>query len=71
MIRVTDSLLQTVENEGAIEQIAAIGVGVDYVDESIPLYYRNCNRIFTSLDFVEIDARRGDRDIARTFRASG
>ncbi len=69
--RITDDVLVTVENEGAAHGSPTTDADVNYVDEAIPLYYRNWNRVFTSLGFVEVDAVRADRDTARTFRASG
>jgi SAM-dependent methyltransferase len=63
LTRITESLLITVENEG--------GTGdsdVNYVHDDIPLYYRDWNRVFTDLGFVEVDATVGDRDTTRVFR---
>lgn len=69
--RITDSILVTVENEGAADDSQSPGTAVNYVDDAVPLYYRDWNGIFTALGFDEVDAIRGDRDVARTFRASG
>ena len=46
----------------------ATDVGVNYVNDDFPLYYRNWNRIFTDLGFDEIGRRRTKRDTVRTFR---
>lgn len=67
--RITDDVLVTVENEGPVDGSPSADAGVNYVDDDIPLYYRDWGRIFTSLGLVEIDAVRGDRDTTRTFRA--
>jgi SAM-dependent methyltransferase len=64
--RITETLLVTVENEGAHHQSDP---DVNYVPGEIPLYYRDWNRVFTDLGFEELDASVGDRDTTRTFRA--
>ena len=69
--RITDDVLLTVENEGTAYGSPPPDADVNYVDEDIPLYYRDWNRVFTSLGFVEVDAVCADRDTARTFRAPG
>lgn len=70
LARITNGILLTVENEGAAGEAASPG-NVNYVDDGLPLYYRDWNRIFTALGFVEVDARPSARDTARTFRAPG
>lgn len=45
--------------------------GVNYVDEGVPLYYRDWNQIFTQRGFVEVAVDSGGRDTVRTFRAAG
>jgi len=67
LVRVTDDLLITVENEGDSDGTAESEV--TYVSEDIPLYHRDWNRIFTDRGLVEIDAVVGERDTRRTFRA--
>jgi len=67
LARITDDLLLTVENEG--ERPA--DVEVSYVDDGVPLYHRDWNRVFTDLGFAEADARPGERDTVRVFRATG
>jgi SAM-dependent methyltransferase len=66
LARITETLLVTVENEGTHHQSVP---DVNYVPGEIPLYYRDWNRVFTDLGFVELDASVGDRDTTRTFRA--
>jgi SAM-dependent methyltransferase len=69
--RITDDLLITVENEGTVHDSPSSGPVVNYVDEGLPLYYRDWSRVFSSLGFTEVETVHGDRDTARTFRASG
>ena len=42
--------------------------GVNYVNEEVPLYYRDWNRIFTELGFGEVESRATKRDTLRAFR---
>lgn len=44
---------------------------VNYVDDGLPLFYRDWNRVFTDLGLREVEARAGDRDTVRAFRAPG
>jgi len=67
--RITDAILVTAEIEGPIRDTSS-DPDVNYVDEETPLYYRDWNRIFTSLGLVEVDVVRGDRDTTRTFRTT-
>ena len=69
LVRVADELVVTVENEGDDPPRQSEDPGVNYVDGEFPLYYRNWNRIFTELGLVEVDARPGDQDTVRVFRA--
>jgi SAM-dependent methyltransferase len=78
--RVAADLLVTVENEGDLDPAASDASGdagaqssdpeVNYVDEGLPLYYRNWNRVFTQFGFTEVERRVGDRDTVRAFRAT-
>ena len=82
LARITDQILVTIENEGdggseADDEHGARGdpsgstaPDVNYVDDDIPLYYRDWQGIFTDLGFVEVDASVGERDTTRTFRAA-
>ena len=69
LVRVADELVVTVENEGHAPPRQSEDPGVNYVDGEFPLYYRNWKRIFTELGLVEVDARPGDQDTVRVFRA--
>lgn len=67
--RITDDIVVTAEIEEPIRDSAS-DQEMNYVDEDTPLYYRDWNRIFTSLGLVEVDVVHGDRDTTRTFRTS-
>ncbi|WP_135304635.1 class I SAM-dependent methyltransferase [Haloarcula amylovorans] len=62
LARITDDLLLTVENESGEDG------EVNYVDEDIPLYYRDWNRVFTERGFVEVESSVQKRDTVRVFR---
>jgi 2-polyprenyl-3-methyl-5-hydroxy-6-metoxy-1,4-benzoquinol methylase len=62
LARVAGDLLVTVENESG-----ETGT-VNYVDEDLPLYYRDWRRVFTDRGLVEVESTPGKRDIARVFR---
>ncbi|WEL17525.1 MULTISPECIES: class I SAM-dependent methyltransferase [unclassified Halorhabdus] len=66
LVRITDDLLITVENEG--DRDGTDEHDVTYVSEDIPLYHRDWKRIFTDRGLVEVDAVVGERDTRRTFR---
>ena len=63
LARVTADLVVTVENEGD----DADG-GVNYVDEGLPLFYRDWGAVFEDLGLVEVAVHDGDRDTTRAFR---
>ncbi|QWC20368.1 class I SAM-dependent methyltransferase [Halorubrum sp. 2020YC2] len=65
--RITDDLLVTAEIEEPTRDASA-DPEVNYVDDDTPLYYRDWNRVFTSLGLVEVDVVSGERDTIRTFR---
>lgn len=71
MARITDNILVTAEIERPVRDSSVSDPDVNYVDKGTPLYYRDWNRIFTSLDLVEVDVVHGDRNTTRTFRVSG
>ncbi|WP_435153078.1 class I SAM-dependent methyltransferase [Haladaptatus sp. DFWS20] len=80
LARITDDLLITVENEGGEDSDAdentdgseddpeSPELGVNYINDEFPLYYRNWNRIFTDLGLAEIDSEARERDMFRVFR---
>ncbi|SDQ55001.1 class I SAM-dependent methyltransferase [Natronobacterium texcoconense] len=65
--RVTDELLVTVENEGA--ETESTDGDVEYVDEDVPLYYRDWNRVFTDEGLDEVVVESSKRDTVRAFRS--
>lgn len=44
---------------------------VNYVDDDIPLYYRDWSRVFTDLGLVEAESGREGRNTVRAFRTGG
>ena len=72
LARITDDLIITAENEGEDEGDlpGSTEPDVSYVDDDIPLYHRDWNRVFTGLGLVEVDATSSKRDTVRTFRST-
>ncbi|MBX0294582.1 class I SAM-dependent methyltransferase [Haloarcula nitratireducens] len=62
LARITDEVLITVENESGEDG------EVNYVDEDVPLYYRDWNRVFTERGFEEVESSVQKRDTVRVFR---
>ena len=71
LARITGDLLVTVENEGDDGRSGSDGPVVNYVNDEFPLYYRDWNRVFTELGFVEVEVIPGERDTVRAFRSTG
>jgi SAM-dependent methyltransferase len=63
LARIVDGLLITVENEGGDTG------SVNYVDDNVPLYYRDWNAVFTAHGLTELDSMDGNRDTVRVFRS--
>jgi SAM-dependent methyltransferase len=63
LVRVTADLLVTVETEDG----NADG-DVNYVDDGIPLYYRDWSAVFADLGMVEVAVGEGKRGTLRAFR---
>ena len=70
LVRITDGLLITVENENEGKLTGGSDGDVNYVTDDVPLYYRDWNRVFTELGFTEIEATVGKRDTMRAFRST-
>ncbi|MEF8840181.1 MAG: class I SAM-dependent methyltransferase [Haloarculaceae archaeon] len=81
LVRITDDLLVTVENEGGGSAANGDGDGegdrprssdpegeVNYVNGEFPLFYRDWNRVFTDLGLLEVEAGTDGRDTLRAFR---
>jgi SAM-dependent methyltransferase len=66
--RITADLLVTIENEGESDSDRAGEPAVTYVNDEVPLYYRDWNQVFTAAGFVEIESRPLGRDTLRAFR---
>jgi SAM-dependent methyltransferase len=63
LVRVTADLVVTVEAEDG----RADG-DVNYVDDDLPLYYRDWSAVFEDLGLVEVETHEGGRDTVRAFR---
>ncbi|MGQ4554913.1 methyltransferase domain-containing protein [Halobellus sp. GM3] len=70
LARITDELLVTVENEGDPDRTGSADPAVNYVNDDVPLYYRDWNGVFTDLGLVEVDVRSMRRDTVRAFRTA-
>lgn len=70
LARITAERLLTVEIEGDDEH-APGEYGVNYVDEGLPLFYRNWEHVFASRGFTQTDARDVGNDTFRAFRPAG
>ncbi|MFC7076038.1 class I SAM-dependent methyltransferase [Haloarcula halophila] len=60
--RIAGELLVTVENESG-----EAGT-VNYVDDDLPLYYRDWNEVFSERGMTEVESTTGKRDTIRVFR---
>jgi SAM-dependent methyltransferase len=68
LLRVSDDLLVTVENEGNGAERGTEGNEVSYVNDDFPLYHRNWRDVFAGLGAVELLSEPGERDTFRAFR---
>jgi SAM-dependent methyltransferase len=68
LARITDDLLVTAEIEDGDHSETDADGDVNYVDDGVPLYYRNWRRIFSDRGFVEVDSGTTRRDTLRAFR---
>jgi len=69
LARITDRIFITVENEGDGTDASQGDPDMNYVNDDVPLYYRNWGRIFTELGFEQVDGESGKRDTLRAFRS--
>lgn len=69
LVRITDGLLVTVENEGDTDHTQPPDRAVTYVDDEFPLYYRDWNAVFTERGLTETEVASLKRDTVRAFRA--
>lgn len=71
LIRITDDLLITIENEGDSAE-----TDVNYVDDDVPLYYRDWSEEFADDELTPIELRTAEQstvhegDTVRAFRTS-
>ncbi|MFD1512321.1 class I SAM-dependent methyltransferase [Halomarina rubra] len=68
LIRVTDGLLVTAENEGNSPERGRGEHEVSIVNDDFPLYHRNWNQVFTDLGLAEVVCEPTNRDTIRAFR---
>lgn len=68
LVRITDDLLITAENEGNSPERGREGTDVSYVDDEFPLYHRNWKQVFTDLGLAELICEPTARDTIRAFR---
>ncbi|MDY6819413.1 MAG: class I SAM-dependent methyltransferase [Halobacteriales archaeon] len=66
--RVTDDVLITAEIEGPQETDPATEESVNYVDDDVPLYYRNWRTVFTEYGLTQTDRQCIGRETIRVFR---
>jgi SAM-dependent methyltransferase len=68
VIRVTDDLLITAENEGNSPDRGRGDADVSYVNDDFPLYHRNWKDVFSEYGLAQLLKEPGKRDTVRVFR---
>jgi SAM-dependent methyltransferase len=68
LVRVTDDLLVTAENEGNGPRRGRGEATVSYVDDEFPLYHRDWKAVFTDLGLAQLLREPTSRDTVRVFR---
>jgi len=68
LVRVTDDLLLTAENEGNAPDRGREHGEVSHVDDGVPLYHRDWKRVFHELGLAQLVREAGPRDVIRLFR---
>ncbi|WP_158855320.1 class I SAM-dependent methyltransferase [Halorhabdus sp. CUG00001] len=68
VLRVTDDLLLTAENEGNAPDRGRSGAEVSAVHDEFPLYHRDWKAVFTDLGAVQLFCEPTNRDTIRAFR---
>jgi SAM-dependent methyltransferase len=68
LVRVTDDLLITAENEGNSPKRGRDGSTVSYVNDDFPLYHRDWKAVFSALGLAQLLREGGKRDTVRVFR---
>lgn len=69
--RIAGDLLVTVEVEGDDDRPTGVDPVVTYVDDGVPLYYRDWGATFTALGLDQVDSEALSRDTLRAFRPDG
>lgn len=67
LVRITDELLVTIENEGPDPETGNTDEQVEHVEGQFPLYRRNWNRVFTDRGLTERFCHRSKPDTIRAF----
>ena len=68
LIRVTDDLLVTAENEGNSPQRGREGREVSRVNDDFPLFHRDWKRVFSDRGLTQLLCEPSKRDTVRVFR---
>jgi SAM-dependent methyltransferase len=68
LLRVTDDLLVTAENEGNSPRRGRGEAAVSYVNDEFPLYHRDWKAVFTDLGAAQLLCEPTSRDTVRAFR---
>jgi SAM-dependent methyltransferase len=68
VIRVTNDLLITAENEGNSPKRGRGDAEVSYVNDDFPLYHRNWKDVFSERGLAQLLEEPGKRDTVRVFR---
>ncbi|MFC5971569.1 class I SAM-dependent methyltransferase [Halomarina salina] len=73
LARIAGDLLVTVEVEGEGDDRTETDErpAVNYVDEGVPLFYRDWNAVFTDCGAIEVESASLDRDTLRAFQPAG
>jgi SAM-dependent methyltransferase len=68
LVRITDDLLITAENEGNSPKRGRGDSTVSYVNDDFPLYHRDWKAVFSELGLAQLLREGGKRDTVRVFR---
>ncbi len=68
IVRITDDLLITAENEGNSPDRGRTSSTVSCVHDEFPLYHRNWKEVFSALGLAQLIREPGRRDTVRVFR---
>lgn len=68
LVRITDDMLITAENEGNSPERGREGQEVSCVHDEFPLYHRDWKEVFSNLGLAQILCKPTNRDTVRVFR---